>query len=389
MIALKNDYSEKDKRSLEQIAEVYAFKNRKAPYGVVDAQYWLFGEAEDEIPEGYFGDDPGQMFEYQLKGIRAHYANKLLEDDIYMGFLMPWFGTGVLASGFGTRVEMFSKMDPSVTMSDIRHPEEIDELMMPDPEKNGLMPRVLRQIKYFREHCDLPVGITDCQGPLTTAFMIVGYENFSYWMYDHPNKIHKLMGMCTEGLIQWVKAQKAHMNADDSKTGFVLGMRMPAEKGGVWMSDDESVIMPADLYAEFVKPYNEKFLAAFGGGSIHYCGNSNQNLENYMNTKGLTSLHNLHLDDFEGAKKIRKACLENNIVYYLCDFNLADERIPEYYDIVFKDFAPEGLIVASYIAPAIALFKGKYEAITRDRATLVNRIAEIIKDKRKRYYPGF
>jgi len=373
---------------MEQIAEAYAFKNRRAPYSIVDAQYWLFGEVTDKIPDGYCGEDPNVMFEYQIKMIRSHYANKLLEDDIYVGFLMPWFGTGVLASGFGTKLEMLDKMDPAVNMSEIRHPEEIDELVIPDPEKSGLMPRVLRQIDYFRENCDLPIGVTDCQGPLTTAFQVVGYENFSFWMYDHPNIIHKLMDKCTDGLIEWVKAQKARMDPDDPKAGFVLGMRMPEEKGGAWISDDESVIMPPDLYAEFVKPYNEKFLAAFGGGSIHYCGNSNQNLENYMNTKGLTSLHNLHLDDFEGAKKIRKACLERGIVYYLCDFNLTDERIPEYYDIVFKDFPQEGMIVSSYIAPAITLNKGKYEAKERNRAELTDKIAEIIKDKRKKYYPG-
>ena len=386
MIELKKEFHEKDKRSIEQIDEVYAFKNRVSPYCVVDAQYWIFGESEENIPEGYCGDDPGVMFEYQLKYIRAHYANELLTDDIYTGFFMPWFGTGVLASGFGTKVEMLHKMDPAVNMSEIKHPEEIDELAMPDPEKSGLMPRTLKQIEYFRERCDLPVGVTDCQGPLTTAFMVVGYENFSYWMYDHPNYVHKLMNMCTDALIEWVKIQKAHMDPNDARAAYILGMRIPPEKGGAWLSDDDSILMPPDLYAEFVKPYNEKFLAAFGGGGIHYCGNSNQNLKNFIETKGLSALHNLPLDDFENARVIRNACLEKEIVYYLADFNPSDERMPDYYDTVFKDFSQEGLIVVSYIAPAIALINKKYEAIERDRTALTNRIADIIQQKRKKYY---
>lgn len=388
MIELKKEFSEKDKRSMEQIDEVYAFKNSVAPYSVVDTQYWIFGEVEEEIPEGYCGNDPGEMFDYQLKNIQAHYANKLLADDVYMGFLMPWFGTGVLASGFGTKVEMLHKMDPAVNMSEIRHPEEVDELMMPDPEKSGLMPRVLKQIDFFRERCDLPVGITDCQGPLTTAFMVVGYENFSYWMYDHPNLVHKLMGMCTDALIQWVKAQRQHMDPNDSQAGYILGMRIPPEKGGIWVCDDDSILMPPGLYAEFVKPYNEKILSAFGGGGIHYCGNSNQNLENYINTEGMVCLHNMNLDDFEEAKKIRSACLDKGIVYYLADFAPGDERLDDYYDTAHKDFAQEGMFLVSYIAPAIALINRKYEAKARSRAALTDQVARIIAEKRKKYYPG-
>jgi len=387
MIRLREEFNEKDKRSIEKISEVYAFKNRVAPYAVYDAQYWLFGEVEEKIPEGYCDEEPDEMFHYQLDSIRAHYNNKLLEDDVYIGFFMPCFGTGVLANGFGTKLEMPYKMDPVVNMSDIKYPEEVDDLVMPDPEKSGLMPRVLKRIDYFREQCDLPIGVTDCQGPLTTAFMVVGYENFSFWMYDHPNVVHKLMGMCTDALIEWVKVQKSHMDPEDAQAAYILGMRIPEEKGKVWMSDDDSVIMPPDLYAEFVKPYNEKILAAFGGGGIHYCGNSNQNLENFMNTKGLTSLHNLHLDDFEEAKKIRNACLEKEIVYYMCDFTPDDLRLSDYFDTIYKDFAQEGMIVASYVTPAIALMNRKYEAIVRDKAALTDRIAEVIAEKRGKYYP--
>jgi hypothetical protein len=39
---------------------------------------------------------------------------------------------------------------------------------------------------------------------------------------------------------------------------------------------------------------------------------------------------------------------------------------------------PEGLIVCSYIAPAIALDRGKYEAAERDRDLLALRVFELI-----------
>jgi hypothetical protein len=39
---------------------------------------------------------------------------------------------------------------------------------------------------------------------------------------------------------------------------------------------------------------------------------------------------------------------------------------------------PEGLIVCSYVAPAIALDKGKYEAAERDRDLLAQRAFALI-----------
>lgn len=386
MIALKEGFKEKDARTVQKIREVFSFQNRQAPYAVMDANYWLFGELPENIPADYCGDDPSVMMNWQIDKIKRHYNHDEFKEDCYYGFLMPWFGTGVLASGFGTKVEMLPRMDPAVCMSEIKAPEEVDALRMPAPYRDGLMPRVLKQIDYFKENCDLPIGVTDCQGPLTTALSIIGYENFMYWMYDYPDTIHKLMDMCTDALIDWVKLQKKHIGVPDEEVSFIIGARMPQQKGAVWIADDDSVIMPEDLFAEFVKPYNERLLMAFGGGGIHYCGNSNQNIKNYMSTKGLSCLHNFHLDNFAACTEVRNACFENGVVYYLCDFVPADDRLEDYFDTVYKELKQEGMMVLSCIEPAIALIRGKYESIARNREALALRVGAIIEAKKKRYF---
>ena len=145
------------------------------------------------------------------------------------------------------------------------------------------------------------------------------------------------------------------------------------------MSDDDSVIISPDLYNEYVRPYNEKVLAAFGGGCIHYCGNSTQNIENYCNTRGVTAINNFNLDNFEAASKIRRALRDKGIVYMACDFAPADNRAEDYYRELCKAMdGPEGLIICSYIAPSIALEKGNYVAIERDRYVLARRLFELI-----------
>jgi hypothetical protein len=62
-----------------------------------------------------------------------------------------------------------------------------------------------------------------------------------------------------------------------------------------------------------------------------------------------------------------------------CDFTPADQRLEDYYRELVKAMdGPEGLILASYIAPAIALDRGKYEAAHRDRNTLARRVSELM-----------
>lgn len=383
MLKLKEAYSKRDEASNALIKETFEFKNKVAPYIINDVNYWVFGDDAQNIPDGYFSEDPRVMFDQQISKIKRHYEN--YSDDCYISFLMPWFGTGVLASGFGTQVRFQNKMDPAVEMSAIKSVEEMDALRTPDPHKDGQMPRVLKQIEFFKANCDLPVGITDCQGPLTTALSIIGYENYIYWMMDYPDKIHSFMEKVSQALINWVKLQKEYIGDKAEDPGYIIGLKMPEGFGGVWIADDDAVIFNEALYREFVKPYNEKVLAAFGGGGIHFCGCATQHIENYKNTKGLTCLHNLHQDDFGSVTATAKAMQDSGKAFYICDYAPDDDRIEPYYDELFKNMDPHGLIVASYVAPAIALKHGKYEIKKRDSHLLGKMVETAMQEKRKIY----
>lgn len=364
-------------RAENGLAETFGFQNKQPSVVVVDANYWTFGDLPEEIPVDYY-TDPASALRCQLAKIERHYEN-ILNDD-YIPFLHPWYGTGVLASAFGINIICHPQADPAVDLATIKHPEEIDALQLPVPGESGAMPLVVRMMDYFKTHSDLPVGFTDCQGPMATALQVVGYDNFCYWVQDDPDRIHKLMDLITDALIAWVKFQKVRTGQPLTGGSYPLSIKLPEGFGGVWLSDDDSVIMSAGIYREFIKPYNEKFLAAFGGGCIHYCGNSTQNIENYANTKGVTAINNFTLDNLEAAAKIRRALRDKGVVYMACDFTPADQRLDDYYLELMKAMdGPKGLIIASYIAPAIALDKGKYDSANRDRTALARRVYELMR----------
>jgi len=218
----------------------------------------------------------------------------------------------------------------------------------------------------MRENTDFPVGVTDCQGPLTTALQIIGYDKMIYWMHDHPEMIHDLMQLVTESLIEWIRAQKEIAGQSRDDDAYVLGVKIPGGIGGVWISDDDSVIFGKDLYREFVVPYNSQVLEAFGGGVIHFCGSANQHIENFLSTRVLKAIHNLNLDHLDEAARLRHALAEKKLVYMVGDFNLEDNRIDHYYQQLFQKMGSQGLIVISYIATALSLQEGQYIDTRRD-----------------------
>ncbi len=356
-------YQERSLAAEETIRSAFRQENETAPYLIYDAGYWLFGDVQEHIPLDYCDEDPTSMIRYQQEGIERHMANY---DDAYIPFLMPWYGTGVLASGFGVNIKLQDYMDPAVDLPPVSDLKQLDDLRPPDPEKDGLMPRVLNTICVMRQRSELPVGVTDCQGPLTTALQIIGYDKMIYWMHDHSQAVHDLMQMVTDALIAWVKVQKQAAGQSLEDDAYVLGIKIPGGYGGVWISDDDCVIFGPDLYREFVVPYNSQVLTAFGGGSIHYCGTATQHIDNYLATEGLTSVQNLNLDRLDEAARMRHALAEKGIVYMTADFNVGDDYIDEYYEKLFAKMGTRGLIVAAYIAPAITLSGGQYGSGHRD-----------------------
>jgi hypothetical protein len=158
---INEKYQSRISASYEKIKGAYEHRNDGVlPFQVSDVNYWLSGETPDLIPDDYFTDCE-TMMQYQVKKIERHMEQF---DDDYIPFLFPWYGTGVLASGFGSEVLFQDKLDPAVEGTLIKTPEDISRLSLPDPYKDGLMPRVLETIRYFRDHSDLPISFTDPQG---------------------------------------------------------------------------------------------------------------------------------------------------------------------------------------------------------------------------------
>jgi len=362
----REDFRGLFERRLEKVkartADVFAFRKvDQPPFIVNSALYWVFGLNPETLPDAYF-DDPAAMMNFQEQ---TYYDQVKEIDDDFVPYLMPWFGTVVAASAFGCQVEFPPKQDPAINPRyyPIRSTQDIRKLEVPDPEKDGLMPRVLEFIRYMKSHSFLPVGITDFQGPLTTANQLMGYDRLIYLMADEPALMHELMDKITEGLIRWVKKQKEligePLNECIGDQQVYLG-----RNAGIWFSDDDAVLMSPKSYREFVVPYNSRILTTFGGGCVHYCGNGTHQAENFLKTDGLLAINTFTLYDLKAFKEL-KAKLEGRIVVFACDFTPLEYA--NYFAEMLADISFRGLIIDSAFSPVVCLLKGgKYEAVRLD-----------------------
>ena len=256
------------------------------PVMVWPFHYIVCGADTQRVPDGLF-DDPGLMTEYQERFCEEHQA---AVDDDFIPYLTPYIGTGILASAFGCTMHFAPGRDPSVAAPCVESLADAARLRMPDPNRDGLMPRVLEAAAYMRAHGPYPVALTDSQSPLDELILMVGHERLYLWMYDEPRVVHELFRLATEAFIAWVKAQKAVTGEPLDACYGEQGVWIPPPCG-VWLADDEAVNLPPSLYEEFVAPYYERIFAEFHGGVLHFCGNGAHLAAILRRMKGLVAIN--------------------------------------------------------------------------------------------------
>ena len=309
-----------------------------------------FGFGNNPMPKGYW-DDPEVMVRYQEDSFYKHLC--AVNDDT-VPYFMPWFGTGVLASAFGCKINPATGNgdDPAVASTCISDPTDLLKIKLPNPETDGYMPRVLKFMDYAVNHSDLPVGPTDLNSPLCTAAQLCGYDNLFVWMYEEPEFVDELMDMITESFISWVKLQKKVIGEPLDQSNGLQGVWSP--KGiGIWMSDDDLVSMSPDLYERFIVPKYEKILSVFSGGSIHFCGNGTHQLDNLYSMKNIRVVNNSPMGNVDSFTALANK-MRGKVAIQIQDAAPVD--YDTYYQRLFSKIdSVDGMMLATFVEDKVAL----------------------------------
>jgi len=222
---------------------------------------------------------------------------EVLEDD-YIPYLDSYMGTCVLASAFGGGVRYFENQDPWVARAVVDDYRDIDRIKKPRIKESEMIMKVINRIDFWKKEVGdtIPISMPDPQGPLSIAIDLMGMQNLYLGFFDDPSRMHKLLEMITELIIDFQKVLYPRLESEDGVFEWT-GIFFPKSKGRIRISEDNLISISPELYTEFAQPYNEIILRELGGGIIHWCGNGQNNFENVLSTSCLTGIHNSTMGD--------------------------------------------------------------------------------------------
>lgn len=234
--------------------------------------------------------DMEKMLVNELAGV---YVGARLRDD-RMYTIRANYGVGTVASMFGCRISLtMNNMPWCEALSDTELREALDR-GVPDIETAGLGPRVLDTERFYlkalTQHPNLSkavrVFICDTQGPFDIAHLVMGHRIYTE-MYDDPDLVHRLLDLATQTYSRFTHRQK-EIISEGNDWSFHSMMKV---RGGIRICEDAPTNISGAGYLEFCRPYNERILAEFGGGWIHYCGAGHQIMPHILDTPGVHGIN--------------------------------------------------------------------------------------------------
>lgn len=371
MLSFLEKYKDRVKRSKKVLENCYKNADLKNIPLLFNISPYYFIKSNRIETKKYFSS-PLSALETQLKSIEDRL--EVIEDD-YVPYLNPYYGVCALASGFGGRVTFYDDKDPWLNEYVINDFKDIDKLKKPDPKNAGLLINVFDLMKTWRREVGdrIPLGHTDMQGPISIGIDLMGVENFFIGIIDHPKKMHKLLEVITEYIIDTLKYTYEIIGERDDGY-FIAGVYVPVGFGKVRLSEDNIVFISAEFCREFLDPYIERIFSESGNGSVHWCGDGFNNIGQILNIKGIMGLNNCSMGDIDILKKQNEISVKNKIIYH----NEAILPKPEWFskvnEIIKKEYFLNHFIVPS---DEFGISFDGYETFSEDKIDCINKIIKI------------
>lgn len=157
------------------------------------------------------------------------------------------------------------------------------------------------------------IALPDLQGPMDTADQLWGSDIF-YAFADCPDLLYRLLARVVDVMIETLGKYRrlAHDRLDpfaNTQHGYLI-------PGRILIRNDSSIMLSPAMYAEHVRPHDERLLRAVGTGSIHFCGNGQHLVEEMLKIgplRGLDfgELHLMQAQMIYGMCRERKVAITN------------------------------------------------------------------------------
>ena len=257
-------------------------ENTKPTTGFIIDSSWLPGCACVSMLEYYTSDKI--WFETNKKAIET------FPETMFLPGFWSEYGMCTEPSAFGAKVVWNDKNLPHANRI-IKDISEIDQLEIPTPQTDGLLPFAMQRLKNCHPAIkDLghEIKFAISRGPLNIASFLMGTTEFMMGLMLDPEKSHRLMEMITEFSIRWIQYQKELFPSIE----------------GILLLDDIVGFIGDNECREFAVPYIQRIYQSFDS-KINFFHNDAQGLVSspYLQEMGI----NLFNFSFEHSmSEIRK-----------------------------------------------------------------------------------
>ena len=153
------------------------------------------------------------------------------------------FGMASEPSSFGCPVHFFHDQTVGIghLITSAEELELLDDLPVPDPRRDGLMPMALSKIRRLRgplQERGRAMRIVAARGPLNVAGFLMTIPELCVAVKTEPERVHRLLDKTTELVIRWLEAQA----------------EAAGEIGGILLLDDICGFFSEEEYLEFAHP---------------------------------------------------------------------------------------------------------------------------------------
>ena len=226
----------------------------------------------------------GSEFESAL----AYYDSLNRERGDNIPALNATLGTYIFPSAFGAKIKTFDDGHKYVAEPLIRSIEDADKIRRL-PLKESYLGSQLELLRAFVKGTDgkVPIRMPDIQNPLGVAEMMWDSNDFYVSLYDYPEKVHALLNMICETILDFVRLVKEVVPQ-------LVPISWPwvwAPDGGVHISDDTMSMVSPDMYEEYGVKYNNYLSREFGGVYLHSCTMNERYFESITKNEGLRSIN--------------------------------------------------------------------------------------------------
>lgn len=188
----------------------------------------LDGQAVDPLPAGFIIDSPWlagwdgmtvlDYFTDDAAWLRANFrAHEEFPDALFFPGFWPEYGMCTEPSAFGAKC-VWPENEFPFSGKMIADYDEIKRIQKPDCRTDGMGPFSLKRLKRHLpaiEAAGHKVRFATARGPMNIATFLLGHSETYVGMKIEPEEIHRLLGVITDYLIDWLRLQASQFPTID------------------------------------------------------------------------------------------------------------------------------------------------------------------------------